>query len=151
MSLNRIPPKKLFSPYFMRRDVVDYSEEVSVGEQACTSAAVPTPQLKDFLLCYYREVLRSMGTSLLNSERLPVINLSILQSSMNLAFQSSALTSEHCILLLLHSRSPTSGPLSSLPLPPPHYRKHFTPWELWCFHPVQLGFCSWKFFFSVSL
>lgn len=106
----------------------------------------PTSQLKDFLLCYYREVLRSMGTSLLNSERLPVINLSILQSSMNLAFQSSALTSEHCILLLLHSRSPTSGPLPSLPLPPPHYRKHFTPWELWWFAPCSIWILLLKVF-----
>lgn len=144
-------PKKLFSPHFMRRDVVNCSEEVFVGVQACTSAAVPASQLKDFLLWYYHVVLRSMGTSLLKSERLPVIHLSILQSSMTLAFQSSSLTCEHCILLLLRSRSPTSGPLPSLPLLPPHYRKHFTLWELCCFHPVQFGFCSWRFFFGVSL
>ena len=73
--------------------------------------------------------------------------LILFQSYILFALQSSALIFEHYILLLLHSKCPSSGSQPSIPFPPSHYMKYLSSWDCWCFYPVQFGFCFWHFFF----
>ena len=73
------------------------------------------------------------------------------QSYILFALQSSVLIFEHYILLLLHSKCPSSGSQSSIPFPPSHYMKYLSSWYCWCFYPVQFEFCFWNFFFREVL
>ena len=73
------------------------------------------------------------------------------QSHILFALQSSVLIFEHYILLLLHSKCPSSGSQSSIPFPPSHYMKYLSSWYCWCFYPVQFEFCFWNFFFREVL
>lgn len=83
---------------------------------------LPISLLKDFLPCCYHEVLRNRGAWF---RKTSYHYFSVLQSSIHFTFQSSSLTVEHCILLLLCPRSPSSELLPPMPLPLPHFIKCF--------------------------
>ena len=81
MSLNRVLSKSFLFPIFNEKNVLDYSEEASLWEQAWIPVDFPTSWLKDFHPCCYHEVLRNMNNSLHDWESLPAITHSYLSLS----------------------------------------------------------------------